>query len=538
MAEAAIRYFFIERLRLATWLTAVWPRIRRTAAPGATVWYVEADAAALALARPMTAGRGLRLQPWTFDAARMYDEDGTLIWMRTHYAEMLGAFGHLARLPALASFLADGRHSADLKTWVAKQVLPGDAGAAGPGLWRAVFLILVALWQARRDGVPGAETTLFLRRWPLVDGLRSYAREQGLAAFVPVGRETRSRGVLRRVLGRDLLFLRDGLFRRAPSAVSPVDGPLLAVQYYGHFNLDRPDLYSDFFFWQQSDFPADRLLALFDLPADPLDRQRMAELARHGLHGIATRHRAARGGAPVDAAPSLGRTLAAAARVLADGARSPDAGWLDAERTAFDGQKGYWSRLFRRHGVKVFTSWFKYNGDHCAIGAALRELGGVLAVYQRSFEGDPTAKTRLRTDIYFGFAPGGAAVEAAAGSVVDLFVATGYIGDHRFPLVRPAAQLLRDALRRAGAEHIAAFFDEGSYPDRRWGIDVQRMREHYGFLLETVLQDGRAGLILKPKVPRTLRARLGPVAPLLDRALATGRCHLYDEGVLQGAVTP
>lgn len=535
-----MRYFFVERLQVATWLTDVWPRVRRTGDGQATIWYVEGSAAAERLARRMAARAGTRLERWTFDAAKMFDEEGTLIWMRTHYGEMLKALSHVVRQPDFDRFLADDRNAGALKTWAVKLALPGDAGAAGPGLWRAVYLIHVALWFARRDGVAGERVVLFLRRWPWMEGMQAYAVACGLEAMVPVGRELRTRSALRRLLARDLLFLKEGL-PRLPAGCGRRDGAqgaCLAVQYYGHFNLDRPDRYSDFFFWQQSDFPAGRLLALFGIPQDPLDGERMAALARHGLRGLATRHGAARDGAPVQTAPALLSSLAAAGRVAADALKPLETGWLDAERTVFRAQKRYWKRLFAAQDVKVFVTWFKYNADHCAIGEALRELGGALALYQRSYEGDPTAKTLLDTDIYFSFSRAGIGAEAQAGSRIDHFVTTGYIGDHRFPLVRAEAQRVRDALRRHGAEYVVAYFDEGSYPDARWGIDVGRLREHYGFLLETLLREPAAGLVLKPKVPGTLRKRLGPVAELLERALATGRCHLYDEGVLQGAVIP
>lgn len=535
-----MRYFFVERLQAMTWLSAVWPRIRRAGDGPATIWYVEGSAAAERLARLMAARAGMRLERWTFDAAKMFDEEGTLIWMRTHYGEMLKALSHVVRQPDFVRFLADGGHSEALKTWAVKLALPGDAGAAGPGLWRAAYLVHVALWFARRDGVAAECVVLFLRRWPWMEGMRAYARECGLEAVVPVGRELRTRSALRRLLARDLLFLKESLphLLAGSGRRGGVPGACIAVQYYGHFNLDRPDRYSDFFFWQQSDFPAARLVALFGIPQDPLDGGRMAALARHGLRGLATRHGAARDGAPVQTAPALVSSLAAAGRVAVDALRPLETGWLDAERTVFRAQKRYWKRLFAAQDVKVFVSWFKYNADHCAIGEALRELGGALALYQRSYEGDPTAKTRLDTDIYFGFSRAGTGVEAQARSRIDHFVTTGYIGDHRFPLVRAEAQRVRDALRRHGARYVVAYFDEGSYPDARWGIDVGRLREHYGFLLEAVLREPAAGLVLKPKVPGTLRKRLGPVAELLERALATGRCHLYDEGVLQGAVIP
>jgi hypothetical protein len=44
--------------------------------------------------------------------------------------------------------------------------------------------------------------------------------------------------------------------------------------------------------------------------------------------------------------------------------------------------------------------------------------------------------------------------------------------------------------------------------------------------------------VLKPKTPRTLRDRLGPVSDLLKRAEETGRCFVFEKGVLQGSYPP
>jgi len=46
------------------------------------------------------------------------------------------------------------------------------------------------------------------------------------------------------------------------------------------------------------------------------------------------------------------------------------------------------------------------------------------------------------------------------------------------------------------------------------------------------------GARLKPKVPRTLRRRLGPVAALLEQAEKTGRCHVLEGGTLHGPYPP
>lgn len=542
-----MRYFFVEALETGTWLSAVWPAVRaalrRQPGAAATLFFIDARPRALALARRMAAGRGLRIERLAFDAAQIFDEEGVLVWQRLYYRDMRETLDCAVRQPAFGAFLADATASGGLKAYVRKQALPGVTLFAGSGLWRAMYLVQVALWQARRDGVADERVTLFLNRCPWIAAIGEYACAYGGLTVVAVGSGFRPRDTLLRLLGRDALLLREKARRlfAPPEKVSRRETPplCLALQYYGHFNLEQPQRYSDFFFWQQSDFPGDRLLALFNIPKDPLDAEKLAALSRQGMRGLALRHDAAAcPGAAVHAETAFLSNLGGAAKVLAGALRPLEAGWLDGQRLAFRSQKDYWKRLFERQNVKVFATWFKYNGDHCAIGEALRELGGALAVYQRSYEGNPTVQTALLADVYFGFSCNGAAVEAGAGSAIDCYVTTGYLGDHRFPLVQEEAAQVRRRLQQHGARRIAAFFDEGSFPDARWGVDARRLQAHYAFLIEKLLGESDFGLVLKPKVPSTLVKRLGPVGELLGRAVATGRCHVYEEGVLQGSAPP
>ena len=53
-------------------------------------------------------------------------------------------------------------------------------------------------------------------------------------------------------------------------------------------------------------------------------------------------------------------------------------------------------------------------------------------------------------------------------------------------------------------------------------------RENYQYLLCKLLENKWLGLILKPKKPEYIRKVLGGVNSLLDQALATGRCFIFE----------
>ena len=540
--------YFIENLSATAWWRDILPHLVREGAlradEPATLWFVDATAAGERLARRAVAGTRLRLERFDFDAATMHDEAGKLIWLRIYYEDMGKALASICREPSLAEALRRPGASPRLAQYLRKQILPGAVVAQPAGLWRSLYLLHACLWKARFE--QATRMVLFACRRPWLEALARYAREAAGSDIVPAGARPALLPVLGRLLRQDLVALRGrvrrllrgdvSVLRRAPGVRVPA---CVALQYYGQANVGRPELHSDFFFWQQSALPASQVLALHVLPQDPLDEAREAELSVHGLRAAALTYEATTLDAGRVVAPTeTWRTAATALRIVAKRVLRPGSWWLEAESSVFERRRRYWRDVFQATGTRVFTTWFKYDAEHCAIAEALEDLGGALAIYQRSFEGNPLPQGALACDVYFSFSRESAGTEAAAGSMVRHGIVTGYLGDHRFLRAREAAGHLRAELLRAGASRVVAYFDENSGDDPRWILGHGREQRHYAFLLERLLEDPRLGLVLKPKVPRTLRQRLGAVASLLDRAIATGRCRVFEQGVLQGAVPP
>lgn len=540
-----MQVYFVETLTLRTWLAVVWPHLRRRGTAGVScVYYIDGTRAAIRLATAM-APPDLRVERLDFKAASTHDEAGMLVWWRIYYEHMAEALEHIPLREALDRQRVPVKTSQHLLTHLRKQCIPGNHVTLKSGLWRALYVLHVCMGKARETD---ADAVVFLDQrtwlWTLID--YAAARFPRLT-LVPVGLRRPALGnAWLHLAGREVRLLLEKMQRLMYGDYSVLGGatarprePCVAVQYYGHFNLRDPGKYSDFFFWQQSDLPGARLLGLFGFPQDPLTPERAQEMARHGIRGLATRYRATTLRGPAVFSDSrLTRRIADCVRAASYLRLPAEAQWINTQALLFRAQSDYWSRLFAANNVKVYTTWYKYNADHCAIAAAIQDLDGVLAIYQRSYEGNPTPQATLSTDILFAFSAEGARIEALQGSRIDYCVTTGYLGDHRFALVRDDAQALRASLHRQGATRIAAYFDEGSFPDSRWGLGHERLRHHYAHLLEQVLTDPELGLVLKPKTPRTLRARLGPVVGLLDRALATGRCVIFESGVVQGSIPP
>jgi len=197
--------------------------------------------------------------------------------------------------------------------------------------------------------------------------------------------------------------------------------------------------------------------------------------------------------------------------------------------------KQYWKSLISAYNAKVYITQFEYFDKHIAVTKAINELGGISAVWQEPYHELSSPGGLIHADLYFGFSPKVKDIEKLNGSEFKYFVSVGYIGDYRFDLVKKDSLDLRLQLQRQGAKKIIAFFDENSLDDDRWFTGHSSVQKNYQFLLEKVVNEDWLGLVIKPKKPLTLRKRLGNIAELLNQAIKTGRCYLFQEDF---AITP
>ncbi len=537
---------FVEYLTFRTWLVTLLPRWlarRARGSPPRRCYALNASRVAGACVRGTAWLTRVECRVLTYRLADVRDEDGLLLRLRIAYRDLAQAqqlaMTHAAFQEAAADDLGEDRGVA----YLAKAIATIGFSERGT-LWRALMTIQVAAWAARREGHEGP-VVLTLEALPWFDALTRYAASQGVE-LRPAPAVVFVRAWLRRLAGRRLAAwarylttrwdVRGKTTTRTASAPERPRGPRAAVQYYGHLHLDQPALYSDLTFWQHGSFAAGEVLILFSLAEDPLTDEKLRELTSRGVDAVAltpaaTTSRDARITLPDPRGVRAHRRLRLANR-------SREARWLEQAHHEYQRLRASWRDVFAREGVRVFLSWFKYDATHCAIADALRDLDGVMAIYQRAFEELPSAETAVDVDVLFGFSRAAAEIEEQSGSRIRYHVTTGYIGDHRFALLHDQARTIRDRVRARGARHILAFFDENSRDDPRWHTGHEFMRDNYAFLLERLLDDASLGLLLKPKVPSSLRRRLGPVAELLRRAEATGRCIVYEGGRLHGAYPP
>ena len=187
-----------------------------------------------------------------------------------------------------------------------------------------------------------------------------------------------------------------------------------------------------------------------------------------------------------------------------------------------------WASLFKQHGVKIFLTWYKYSNHHMAFSDAIRDNGGISVVWQMAFDGFKDTACVSKSDVVFSFSKFSDEIEKQLESKIKYNVIVGYPKDYAPPLLKDKANKLREKLKANGAKKIVFVIDENSLNDSRWHTGHELQRENYSYILQKVLEIPWLGAVFKPKVAKTLRQRLGPVADLLKKAEKTGRCHIYE----------
>ncbi len=150
------------------------------------------------------------------------------------------------------------------------------------------------------------------------------------------------------------------------------------------------------------------MIALFNQSNDPLTEFRSKELRRWGVYPVALSPRATtQPDADVYFPPFW--TRADPPKFLMEKSRDEPLvrRWISQETRNYFQELQYWKAFFRRYSARLYLTWYKYEANHCVIAEALRQVGGVTALYQRAFEEFPSPETAVGADVFFGFSRGG-----------------------------------------------------------------------------------------------------------------------------------
>jgi hypothetical protein len=523
--------------------------------------YFDSSSSGRLLARLMGWTVRARLQRLEFTYFEITDEFGMPVWLRITTQDMAQVVEYAQEQDLFQEALKASDDQPRMSIFLSKSLSPSFHPPQHGTTERALYLIEISSWETRRTHPPESAPVVFLDHTPWMGAVAPYAANHNIT-LVPVSRSQNLRSVIRGKLSLGLAStLRLIRYRRTwgspkelgrklfsgnakgteagfessvpPSGAKaePDTAPRIAVEYFGQLNLLDAERQSNLAFWQRSELKGDDLLVLFTTPVCRLDEKVQAELDHFQISALVTHPGATTlPGAPHFYAPpyhNSGRGRRARSASL-------DSRWMDERVSEYKRHRDHWTKLFTAQDVKIFVGYNKIDPAYCAVADALQSLGGITVNYHRSFEtfGGPEASGSA--DVMFNFSQTTVNSEIESGSTTPYHVITGFLGDHRFPMFRDEALKIRESLRSNGAEHVFSYFDENSTEDGRWRISNRDTQENYEFLLQKLLSVPSFGLVIKPKVPSTLRPRLGPIANLLEQAEATGRCFVFEAGGIQG----
>ncbi|MDD5430512.1 MAG: hypothetical protein PHE97_07345, partial [Candidatus Omnitrophica bacterium] len=443
---------FIERLTIFSWLFTIVPYLFRglirRPLKVCKVYFIDASCPGLLVAKLGLLFSSTKPEKLNYRLIDIRDEKGVLVRERIVYFDLFEILKKILSGVSFRKILSENKSKNRIPTFLSKQVTSYST-YLNSSVWCAQFLVQVVHWKVKKDAsLAAARSVLFLDKRPWFGQIKEYAYSYGVNAVETINLRfslksfviTLAGDKLKSLQGKYFYIKRKGILNflkylffgkhslsgrlakqdTAKGNVSGAGNPKLVVQYYGHLNLGNPQLHSDLFFWQQSKFSAEDILIMFNVARDKLDREKWQEIKKYGMNAVAL--------SPRDTViPEAEVFCHWPSKAVSDFFPSPvefskktvEERWLRRQLSYYHMQYNYWFDFFSRYNVKLYLTWFRYNGLHCVMADALGALGGVTAIYQRAFEEFPAATSTIDADINFGFSYNNAEIERQGGSNIS-----------------------------------------------------------------------------------------------------------------------
>jgi len=453
------------------------------------------------------------------------DERGELVRIRIPRVNLFKIQKKIIESSAYKALRHDSWEQDRIQSFIEKGVIDGGICMESESSNRVIFIIEVVKWHMNK--LKCDESLFIIEKRPWLEVYQNYASERNISLFhlknlnfniySKIHMFTRNHPWLYAMLKS---LKSDGVFKNETGNDTAVKK--LYIDGRGDLNCENDGKHSDFFWQMNSNFPAKNILYQYHL------KEEREYLNKHGIYSVSN-------GSVLGLKHKRNYQIP---RIRKNNRFSEEAKKITSLLKSYDLDRYYWSSFFKKNGVKVFLTWFKYSNQHMAISDAVSDNGGISAIWQMAFDGFEAVGNKMDTDILFSYSNFSEQIERQIGSNIKYNVITGYPKDYAPPLLKEEAQRLREKLKANGAKKIVFAIDENSVDDSRWHTGNEFQRENYSYILEQVLKTPWLGVVFKPKTAKTLRHRLGAVADLLDETVKTGRCHIYEESGRHTTSTP
>jgi len=453
---------------------------------------------------------GITFKKLYFELRHIKDKNGELVRLRIHRKDLYEFQEKIIQTKEYKAIYKNSWENGRVSDYIEKGLLEGYINSKIDTYPKILYLINVVSIENDKNGHISSILVINKMHWK--EQLVGYAKNLNVElefsnmSWTSFDFKNNFKEFIRKY-PRIFVFIRGLININSISKTKKTNINKLYIEGRGNLNFNNKGHGSDFIFLNNSKLLPESIAYKYD------NKEEKDLLDKHGIYSINNFIKYYQN--PKQEKPST-RTIRSVNKII------------DSNLNRYLSDKSYWYSFFNYHNIKIHLTWYDNNADHMAIADAIKDYGGIAAMWQTSFYGFKNYECKTNTDVMFLFSKFDSDINISAGSNNKYNIITGLSSNDSTPLLEVEAQKIRNKLMSFGAKKIVCVMDENSGDDPRWHTGHELQRENYSYILEKVLEVPWLGVVFKPKKSKTLRRRLGPVDAILNAAKKTGRCIVLE----------
>jgi hypothetical protein len=479
-----------------------------------TIYYIDASAFSKRVLVPILSFFGKKIYQLDFKMTEIVDDSGELIRLRIHRYDLLAFKEEILKSKAYKALFDETWNQNNIIEYINKGLTDGSVLDANSVI-RMLYIINVVNWHGQKSD--NNKSVFIINKRPWLNLFQAYSDKFNIKIIETRSSFFNSFTLRKYIRNFPILYniLKNYKYQNyTKNNKNPnMSNNNLFLDGRGDISLDNDGMHSDFFWQQNSEF------LLKNIIYKHYSDQERDYFVQNDLQSIS------------DGVYSNGNDYRQYSKPKLNYSKQfkLEYKFIKNLLNSYDLDRFNISALFRKFGVKVLLSWDKYSNDHMVWSDAIKDNGGISVIWQLAFDGHLFAESLTNSDIVFSYSKFSNEIEKKLQSKIKYNVIVGYPKDYASALLKDDAYLIRSQLKVNGAKKIVFVIDENSVDDSRWHTGHELQRENYSYILEKLFDEPWLGVVFKPKNINSLRQRLGQVEELLDRALATGRCYIFED---------
>lgn len=187
--------------------------------------------------------------------------------------------------------------------------------------------------------------------------------------------------------------------------------------------------------------------------------------------------------------------------------------------------KNYWKNFFLRNEISFYLSWNKYRNFHISISDAINEIGGVSAIWERSFESQKSPEYHTVSNILFKQSFWNLH-ESQLSNNCEYIISTGFLRNYSKNHVDKIGNEIKNNNFNQNVNFIFAVFDQNSNDE----FTNKLLNENYYNIIKYILDNKNLGVVFKPKKSQTLYKRLPKeTVEMINYARDKKKCYIFDD---------